>query len=215
MQTAGDYTAAILRVWSSSSSSFRYTQSARTRCSTQTPFNSESSPAPCKLDREDENDNKQPYVHSTRNNICFFLCHASFLHLSLLSSASPRVMEVFMFKARTPQSISLPLSCLLPLSRKVCVCGTCVQHEGCSCSRSTKPGPCVEMQPPGWAVLSLPTSPAGSRGSSWLVALCLQTDGNGQRRGEVENQRERWGWGVGGLQNGGGEGREKESVCSH
>ncbi|MEQ2187867.1 hypothetical protein GOODEAATRI_009128 [Goodea atripinnis] len=41
------------------------------------------------------------------------------------------------------------------------------------------------MQPPGWAVLSLPTSPAGSRGSSWLVALCLQTDGNGQRREEA------------------------------
>lgn len=61
--------------------------------------------------------------------------------------------------------------------------------KGARASRSTKPGPCVEMQPPGWAVLSLPTSPAGSRSSSWLVALCLQTDGNGQRRGEVENQR--------------------------
>ena len=82
---------------------------------------------------------------------------------------------------------------------------------------STKPGPCVEMQPPGWAVLSLPTSPAGSRGSSWLVALCLQTDGNGQRSGQVENRR--GGGGGGGIEwtkNGerGGEG-EKESVCSH
>lgn len=93
------------------------------------------------------------------------------------------------------------LSSLLPLSQRCVFVGVreacttpvcvCVQYEGCSCSRSTKPGPCVEMQPPGWAVLSLPTSPAGSRGSSWLVALCLQTDGNGQRRGEVENQRER------------------------
>lgn len=71
-----------------------------------------------------------------------------------------------------------------------CLCVyVCVQYEGCSCCRSTKPGPCVEMQPPGWTVLSLPTSPAGSRGSSWLVVLCLQTDGNGQRRGEVENRR--------------------------
>lgn len=97
----------------------------------------------------------------------------------------------------------------------VCVCG------GCSCSsRSTKPGPCVEMQPPGWAVLSLPTSPAGSRGSSWLVALRLQTDGNGQRSGEVENQRESRGGGGGGggiewTEDGEREGREKESVCSH
>lgn len=60
--------------------------------------------------------------------------------------------------------------------------GVCPRRsEGFSCCRSTKPGPCVEMRPPGWTALSLPPSPAGSRGSGWLVALCLQTDGNGQR----------------------------------
>lgn len=138
-------------------------------------------------------------------------CAASFFSPSLLFSTSPGIMEVFMFKARTPPSIlqllphphpPLPhLSFLLASIIAVCfwesawsvhipacVC-VCVQYEGCSCCRSTKPGPCVEMQPPGWTVLSLPTSPAGSRGSSWLVVLCLQTDGNGQRRGEVENRR--------------------------
>ena len=72
----------------------------------------------------------------------------------------------------------------------VCVCdvkGACAvaassKQQAASSSSSTKAGPCVEMRPLGWDVLSLPTSPAGSLGWRWLVALCLQTDGNGQRR---------------------------------
>lgn len=42
------------------------------------PFNSESSLALCKLDREREYDNKQPYAHSMRNNIWSFLSHLIF-----------------------------------------------------------------------------------------------------------------------------------------
>lgn len=132
-------------------------------------------------------------------------------HLGFLCFAFPfllhivGIMEVFMFKARTPPSIlQLPLS-------PFCLVEVCGYYEGCSCCRSTKPDPCVEMQPPGWAALSLPTSPAGSWGSSWLVALCLQTDGNGQRRGEVKRE-----WGRGGVAwMEKGEGGQKESVCSH
>lgn len=66
-----------------------------------------------------------------------------------------------------------------------CVCGSFKQRAAHS---RTKAGPCVEMRPTGWDALSLRTSPAGSQGSSWLVALCLQTDGNGQR-GEEERRR--------------------------
>ncbi|MEQ2205735.1 hypothetical protein XENOCAPTIV_011743 [Xenoophorus captivus] len=146
----------------------------------------------CKLDREKEYDNKQPYVRSTSNIIWGFLCCLIFSP-SPLFSVSLGIMEAPVYKARSPPSIlqlCFPaiLSCLCVSGRASEACTSwCVfvQFEGFSCCRSTKPGPCVEMQPPGWAVLSLPTSPAGSRGSSWLVALCLQTDGNGQRREEV------------------------------
>lgn len=67
------------------------------------------------------------------------------------------------------------------------------------------------MQPPGWAALSLPTSPAGSRGSSWLVALCLQTDGNGQRRG---GELERGGGGIEWTEERRGGGAERVSLFS-
>lgn len=132
----------------------------------------------------------------------FFFLSPSFL----LFSASLGITGMLLFQARSPPSILQLCFPAIPSCLSMCVCGratkacafpVCVcmhasaQFEGCSCCRSTKPGPCVEMQPPGWAVLSLPTSPAGSRGWSWLVALCLQTDGNGQSREEV-GESERW-----------------------
>lgn len=64
------------------------------------PFNSESSLVLCKLDREEEYDNKQPYVRGTRNNILSFLCCLIFLPVFFSSSSS--IMEVLTFKARTP-----------------------------------------------------------------------------------------------------------------
>lgn len=160
-------------------------------------------------------------------------CAASFFALSFIFLVIGHYGSVRVQGKNSPANIATlpPPPPLLPLASltEVCVCWSawnvhilvraCLrpQYEGCSCSWSTKPGPCVEMQPPGWAVLSLPTSPAGSRGSSWLVALCLQTDGNGQRRGEVENQRG-GGGGGGGIEwteEGEGEGmggRKSQSV---
>lgn len=90
------------------------------------PFHSESSLALCKLDREKEYDNKQPYVHSMRNNIWGFLCCLIFSP-SLLFSTSLGIMKVFMFKARTPPSIlqlpcrpSLFCSCVFVRVRETC-----------------------------------------------------------------------------------------------
>lgn len=116
----------------------------KSRRSTHThTFNSESSLALCKLDREKEYDNKQPYVHSTRNNIWGFLCCLIFSP-SLLFSTSPGIMEVFMFKARTPHCNSFPThtrpfptfpSCL-PLSLQCAfgrVRGVCTSLPVCVC----------------------------------------------------------------------------------
>lgn len=94
-------------------------------------FNSEGSLAQCKLDREKEYDNKQPYVHGTRNNIWGFLCCLIFAP-SALFSTSLGIMEVFVFKARTPPSI-LQLG-LLPLRGGVCLW---------ECARRAHPFLCV------------------------------------------------------------------------
>lgn len=91
----------------------------------------------------------------------------------------------------------------------LCVCVCVKQYEVMGERRgwgrlvlfSTKPGPCVEMQPPGWTVLSLPTSPAGYRGfgaGSWPFVSKQMEMG----RGEVEDRR-------GGGVRGGGEWTEE------
>lgn len=108
----------------------------------------------CKLDGEKEYDNKQPYVRSTSNNIGGFLCCLIF----------PVVLRDagYYGNVRVPGKKSpVNIATLFPCSPLLSVCvwgsgcvrvpGVCmlVRFEGCSCCRSTKPGPCVEMQPPG------------------------------------------------------------------
>lgn len=61
VQTAGDYTPAISSI-----------RAPPHHHSGRGLLEAHSSLAPCKLDREEEYDNKQPYVHSTRNNIWAF-----------------------------------------------------------------------------------------------------------------------------------------------
>lgn len=202
------------------------------------PFNSESSLALCKLDREKEYDNKQPYVHSTRNNIWSFLCCLIFRPLlyfprrralwkcSCSRQELPRQYCNSAPPTPTPTHTSPPSR----LSHR----GVCLLER----VKRAHPRACV-FAPAVWRVLvqlkykawSMCWNAAPGMGSIILAYFTSRVPGLELARGPLSPNR--WKWAEerrGGeserrrrrrrnrMDRGrrrGGDGREKESVCSH